>query len=148
MCVQALSSDEVSTVRPNMDQISIFGSFLSCEMACDNNRFNNGAAMWLVLVAMKKTAAAFLTACLTLRSRSSHVSVNDWTLPSYVMVVNHIWSHSTDDMIDHTYTKNVRFNHRANMSAQQYTDALCMNILGFRQRYKEYVLKETFVEGW
>lgn len=74
---------------------------------------------------VKETAAVALTARLSVESRSSHGSVKEGTLTTYVQAVNHLLeTYSTNDIIAEAYTEIVRFTQRTHMSSIQCADAL------------------------
>lgn len=99
-----------------MDQISIIGFIHAFKTAGDNNRVQEGAPMWLVILFIKKTPAEALAGRLSLKHRSSHGSVPEVMLTSYVQVKSHLSdTDATYDIIAVTDIEIVRFTQPKNM---------------------------------
>lgn len=98
------------------------------KMACDKNAIHEGIAMWIIPHPICKTAAAGLTARLSLQSKSSHNCTEEGVLISYGQVVNHLWeTYATEEVITERDTDIFRYMQQSTMSPLEFVDALWMN---------------------
>lgn len=72
-----------------MDVVSVFALLSALKMAKDNNLFHEEAAMYLVLHFINRTAAAELTARLSLKPKLATESTVDRVLATYSLYVTH-----------------------------------------------------------
>lgn len=107
-------------------------------MESNNDGIDEGAAMWLITLVMKKLAAAVLTAWILLTSTHQREDVQEDLFTSYIQVGNHLLEmYATDDMIAETDNDIVLFTQVLGTAPLKFAEALWMKKLRSPRLYHE-----------
>lgn len=135
----------MSSIFNHFDPVYII-SFLSAFKApLDTNRINEGAAMWLLQLFMKKQAEATLSSRIALRSKSSRKCQIEGTLKTYYEVVYYLLeTRDTDNVIFKPNAEIMRVPQPLNKTLFVYSELFGAKELRWHRFYDEYVPKGNF----
>lgn len=142
-----------SHIFKSFDPISIFCFSKIFKLACVTNGVHNGAPPWPLHVFKIKTAFVVLTArvsaeCTSQKKNDQWANDKIGDFDTYPQVVNFLLTkYATDESISETESKITRFAQPPVMTPYKYAENLVKRTLRFGVVYKQYALKEIFIEG-